>query len=581
MLSSLLRKRLTWGSIESCSGSYTSHWNSIRSYHLPGWKTKVCTKDARTRQQREDDRKVRQLEKLPPVEALHDFQYPYEKTILSDYMFQYPLFENELDTPHLFYLTPPPNFFLYWNVSDFERTNYPSVPQEDHRILLPSSTCKKWEEHRTRSLRYLKKHQIIPNFFTHVDLKVNLSVVFSSSFSSRSSSSFHQQRKKALAPPTDSPSVPTPRTNRLTRRNFWFTAHCGNYIELKDLQDPPTIFLKDYLSDSHCEQNQRVFVDRGDSVQKGEDAQQTAGAANDSHHYYTFLMVSPDYPYRLPSYDDKREQRGFFLHYMVANLSSAELQEMVFSSSSLSSSAQEEKGMLPSPSQLHHSIGDVVVPYAPPLPTEDAGTTRHLCVLYRQREKVCVTNSLSPSSCDCPLTQEWENKYFPLALRSNFRLYDPSRSQKCKHLSMNSGEHSELPSSNVHGSRKETTSASNGLGDISAVEQSLLSPVPDALTFFQTKWDIQVQEYYERICHPEPAAPIDETIEALLEFHAAKPEEYRIRSRHRPDGSTNVGDDPQFWGEREPTRIMRGSMLSLWSRRTTMGRNSVPVTYPH
>lgn len=581
MFSSLLRKRLACGRIEYCSACYILYRDSIRSYHLPGWKTKVCTKDARTRQQREEDRKVRQLEKLPPVEALHDFQYPYEKTILSDYMFQYPLFENELDTPHLFHLTPPPNFFLYWNVSDFERTNYPSVPQEDHRLLLPSSTCKKWEEHRIRSLRYLEKHQIIPNFFTHVDLKVNLSVVFSKTSSSRSCSSVHQAKKKALVSPTGCSSGFTPPTNRLTRRNFWFTAHCGNYIELKELQHPPTLFLNNYLSGSYCKEKTANFPRCGGSVQKSADVPLTAAVTNDSHQYYTFLMVSPDYPYRLPSYEDKREKRGFFLHYMVANLSSPELQKDVFSPSSLPPSAQKEKRMPLFPSQLHNWVGDVVVPYAPPLPTEDAGTTRHLCVLYRQREKACVTNVLSPSSRDCPRTQEWENKYFPLALRSNFRLYDPSRSQKSRHLPINSEEDQKLPNVNRRESQKETPSASNGLGDMNAVEKSLLSSVPDALTFFQTKWDIQVQEYYERICHPEPAAPIDETVEALLEFHAAKPEEYRIRSRHRPDGSTNVGDDPQFWGEREPTRIMQGSMQSLWSRRTAMGRNSVPITYPH
>lgn len=465
------------------------------AYHLPGWKTKVCTKDARTRQQREADRKIRQLEKLPRVEALPDFQYPYEKTVLSDYMFQYPLYENELDTPQLFNLTPPPNFFLYWNVSDFDRTAYPPVPQEDHRLLLPKPSDKAWLAHRLRAMRYLAKHEIVPHFIPQTHFDVNLSVVFPGTYSTR-----------AKAPPSSSSAVNqgTATVKALSRRNFWFTAHCGNYIELTDVQHPPSVFFTSPSS---------------------------SGSSGTDEEYYTLLMVSPDYPYRIPAYDDKSASRGFFVHYMVSNLRPSSVSQTSSSSSSSSPVVSPASG------------GDVVIPYVAPLPTEDAGTTRHVFLLYRQTHKVASAKSTAK-------TEEWERQHFPLALRSNFRLHDESRA------------------------------ANVAFKAIYEVEQSI-APEPRAITFFLTKWDIQVQEYYERIGHPEPAAPMDEMIEALLEFHASKPEANRIRSRHRPDGSTNVGDDPQFWGQREPTRMMDGSMQSLWSRRTSMGSNGVPVTYPH
>lgn len=457
---------------------YTALCLSQRSYHLPGWKTKVSTRDARTRQQREADRKVRQLEKLPRVEALHDFQYPYEKTILSDYMFQYPVYENELDTPHLFNLTPPPNFFLYWNVSDFERTSYPAVPDKDHRLLHPSTDSEDWSKHCVSALRYLKKHAISPQYIPHVRFDVNLSVVFPGTYATR-----------ARTPPSS--STPVDEVKNLNRRNFWFTAHCGNYIELTDVQHPPTVFLRDIES-------------------------------SEGPSFYTLIMVSPDYPYRIPAEEDVSASRGFFLHYMVANLQPE---------------TSQGAGELP-----QRYMGKTIVPYVAPLPTEDAGTTRHLCVLYRQAKKLEL--SVTPD-------EAWEKAHFPLALRSNFRLHD----------------------------------AAAGRGDVVAlrdlvqVENGIASQ-PNSVTFFQTKWDIQVQEYYEKIGHPEPAAPVDEWVEALLEFHAAPSSEFRVRARHRPDGSTIIGDNPQFWGQRESTQIMEGSMQRLWSRRTRMGVNGVPVTYP-
>lgn len=563
---------------------------SFSAYHLPGWKNKVCTKDARTRQQREGDRKLRQLEKLPPVEALHDFQYPYEKTVLSDYMFQFPIFENDLDTPHLFYPTPPPNFFLYWNVSDFERTNYPPVPNRDHRFLVPSQHCEQWEEHRLRALRYLEKHQVMPQYFPHVNFKVNLSVVFPGCYSSPSPSV-----SSSCSSSSGSGEIPSslPQVTSLKRRNFWCTSHCGNFIELKELQYPPSIFIQRPaaldLSSKLLISVQDAASHEGERDMRAETERCSADEHIEMDDYYTLLLVSPDYPYRLPSYEDKREERGFFLHYMVANLVPSEVGDNTSSSSSLSSLVRpnaDEKEKVPRRIPPKPWKGDVIVPYVPPLSTENGGTTRHLCVLYRQRHKVELSNTLSPSSDICPATQKWESTWFPLEVRSNFRLHDPSRALRKKKRESTalpySGEGQIMGNNERKTLSKEVSIAmEDGLEDMMAVEKSLTSSIPEAITFFHTTWDIQVQEYYEKISHPEPAMPVDDTIEALLEFHSSKPEDFRIRSRHRPDGSTNVGDDPQFWGEREPTRIMGGSMQSLWSRRTSMGSNSVPITYPH
>lgn len=482
----MLRRR--WGGVATVYGGCVVLPN--RLYHMPGWKTKSSTKDARTREQREADRKVRQIEKLPRPEALHDFQYPYEKTVLTDYLFQYPVYANELDTPALFNLTPPPDFFLYWNVSDFDRTSYPAVPSQDHRVLVPSSASE-WKTHREVMKKYLRKHEISPQLVPNVSADVNLSVVFAGQYQTRAR--VDEETGKPFPPPI-------PETI-LTRRNFWFTAHCGNYIDLCELQHPPSIFF---------------FEDE---------------ISANSESYYTLVIMSPDYPYRVPGYVNRnRPQDGFFLNYMVANLRGGPVAMDKGSGSVVNTDGLAKRG-------------DVVIPYVPPLPTEDAGTTRHVCLLYKQAKKVAV-RSLSPSK---------ETVDFPLSTRSQFRLHDPAR------------ETGDLPAS---------------LASLRALERVLL-PEPSAATFFQTKWDIQVQEYYEKVDLPEPAAPVDPEIEALLEFHAKRPEDVRIRARHRPDGSTNIGNDPNFWGQNMPTRVMDGTMQSLWSRRTAMGENGVPVIFPH
>ncbi|KAG5470580.1 hypothetical protein LSCM1_01824 [Leishmania martiniquensis] len=493
---------------------------AMEAYHMPGWKTQSSTKDARSREQRELDRKARQIEKLPRPEALHDFQYPYEKTILSDSMFEYPVYETELDTPHLFNLTPPPDFFLYWNAADFERTAYPAVPEDDHRTLVPSPQSPRWIEHRTRLLQYLRKHEIIPHYIPHVHANVNLSVVFPGQYNTR-----------ARLTDENGDRIPTPPPpTKMTRRNFWFTAHCGNYMELTDVQQPPSVF---FFEEAPADASGPGSVADGAGVARKESAK---AAVN----FYTFVMLSPDYPYRVPlSQDRQRDDRGFFLNYMVANLPAPQAMPTV------NGGVVDTEGL--------HRKGDVVVSYVAPLPTEDAGTTRHLCLLFKQTSRVPNVR---------PMTEAQEQQDFPLAQRSNYRLHS---------VLLERG-----------GVKMPPKSSTASLASLRAVEAAI-SADPSAVTFFTTTWDIQVQEYYEKIGLPEPAAPFDDEVTALLEFHAMRPENLRVRARHRPDGSVNMGDDPHFWTQALPTRSMDGSMQrgSGWSRRTAIGANGVPVVYPH
>jgi hypothetical protein len=485
---------------------------------MPGWKTQTSTKDARSREQREADRKARQIEKLPRPEALHDFQYPYEKTVLSDSMFEYPVYESELDTPHLFNLIPPPDFFVYWNATDFERTSYPPVPKSDHRTLVPSSQSLQWIEHRSRMLRYLRKHEICPAYVPHVKADVNLSVVFPGQYSTRARLTDENGEPIRFPPPE----------TKLTMHNFWFTAHCGNYIELTDLQQPPSIFF---------------FEEDKTTTTLGKDFSGTrkVEAPSAGPNYYTLAIVSPDFPYRVPLSQDRHcADKGFFLNYMVANLPTT--------------SATQVNGTVVNTEGLQKQ-GDVVIPYVAPLPTEDAGTTRHLCLLFKQTGRVPNVRTL---------TAEEEQRHFPLAVRSNFRL------------------HAEKTSLAAAAARKESTLGQAAcLASLRAVEGALPAD-PSAVTFFTTKWDIQVQEFYEKVGLPEPAAPIDEEVEALLEYHAMRPERLRVRARHRADGSVNNGEDPQFWGQSALPRMLDGSMQrgAGWSRRTAMGSNGVPVVYP-
>uniref|UniRef100_A0A0A9VXM5 Putative odorant-binding protein A5 n=1 Tax=Lygus hesperus TaxID=30085 RepID=A0A0A9VXM5_LYGHE len=130
----------------------------------------------------------------------------------------------------------------------------------------------------------------------------------------------------------------------------------------------------------------------------------TAISVATSPTYYTLLIICPDYPYRCPTYvDHEQPDRGFFIHFMVANLPSAAIDS---SPLHYSNDEQHKRNTLSSSStrcayQVHHTRdlakkGDVVIPYIPPLPTEDAGTSRILCVLYAQTHGKVHITPLSP-----------------------------------------------------------------------------------------------------------------------------------------------------------------------------------------
>lgn len=464
---------------------------SRRMVHLPGWKTKQSTKDVRTREQREVDRKARQIEKLPRPEALHDFQYPYEKTVLADHMFQPPVFESTLDTPHLFHPTPPSDFFLYWNCADFDRTDYPPVPDEDHRTLVPTpaeevasreglstsqpsnSDAQKWLSHRQMISKYLEKHQVAPHYFPHVSYEANLSVTFAGTYGGWKS------RRDA---DTKAPLPPPPPVGALNHRNFWFTSHCGNFIELCELQQEPSIFF-------------------------------TTPAAEDES-YYTLIIASPDYPYRTsPTINDQKGSGGFFLHYVVSNLRGGH--------------------------ELSPKKGDVVVPYVPPLPTEDGGTTRHMCILFKQFRRVPNIKALLGKHAE-----------------ENFTFQD-----RCNFV--------------LHADRSRAHASVSSLMDVEAS----LPADPVALTLFQTTWDIQVQEFYEQVGLPEPAFQLDEELEAILRFNSLTAADLAVRARHQPDGATNMGMREHQLVQWQSTNHATGRMNNLWSRRTQLGANNKPITF--
>jgi hypothetical protein len=102
--------------------SLSLHHHQKRFINLPGWQTGTSTRDQRTREQRDQDRRMRQLEKLPRPEVLHDFQYPFEKRVLCDQFFQPPVYATELDTPALFNLYHF-FFFLFFFVVIMESTS--------------------------------------------------------------------------------------------------------------------------------------------------------------------------------------------------------------------------------------------------------------------------------------------------------------------------------------------------------------------------------------------------------------------------------------------------------------------------
>ena len=189
----------------------------VRMASTPGWKHQVRSAGAaKSKDQREVERRARQLEKLPSPVALHDHQYPHLKTVLCDQHFQTPVYSNQLDTPELFNLVPPDDFFVNWSIKDCGRTAYPPVPQFDHRHTQPVGA--EWAEHRDVCLDYLAKHEIVPQVFPSCPMQANLVACFSPN-------------------------------GELARENFWHTSHCGNFMELKCCQQRPSVAVRVANSD--------------------------------------------------------------------------------------------------------------------------------------------------------------------------------------------------------------------------------------------------------------------------------------------------------------------------------------------
>jgi len=359
---------------------------STRRYlcNTPGWQTRQKTRDTRTREKREEERKIRQLEKLPKPELLYAPQYGLEKKVLADSWFQPTVYDNEFDTPHLFHRKEhlSPEFFLRFDCKSFSTTCYPDLPPIDYRRLDTAS----WLQCPEKSLcvEYLEKHGIIPDMLRHVSNDINVSI-------------------NGQGP-------------------FWHTPHYGNFIELKDLQRIPTISLP---KDGHL---------------------------------YTLFVVCPDYPYRA------KPEEGFFLHYVVCNLT----------------------GQGP---ETAASGGIDVVPYVPPLPTEDAGAFRVLYLVYRQEDKGGGTST----------DVSGVNITFPQ--RRRFFLHEPN-------------------------------------GMLNAVEKNL-SDDPVAVRMCHTVWDIQTAEWYETQGLEEPSYIPEDTLAELLNYARPRFSRYSHSRIHPYKGGIN------------------------------------------
>lgn len=487
----MLRRHLQPAAIIVAS-SATSE--SLRHCSYPGWQSQSSTRDQRSREQREVERRNRQLEKLPRPELLHDFQFPFEKRVLCDTWFQPPVYHSELDTPRLFNHYPPNDFFLYFNAADFQRTQLPPVPDVDFRKLSSSSSSTTttdstsnntsdsaskdfftWKRHTLIANQYLRKHEVVPHLIPNVDHSINLSVVFGTSSTNR---------------------------DELTRENFWKTSLYGNFMELKESH-----FVKEVEREQNEDEAEEDEAATKNSKKNGSKSKKsrsggvsrfsqprevpvrdetatpsiflstaptqknTSTNASNDQQLYTLLIVSPDYPCRA------EPNETFFLHYAVCNLKP----------SSSSSSPQTPIDV----------TGKEVVSYVPPLPTEDAGCARVLCVLFPQEKEFDVSKASSSSSKDLPFEK-----------RCVFRLH--------------SGTNNNNNSNNTN----------NGIYQL----EHLIDPTTaSACTFFQTSWDIQTQEFYEARNLPEPRY-YPEDITALLEYNALPRDFTQVSSRHNAYG---------------------------------------------
>ncbi len=475
-----------------CCGASAAVLSALRFTHVSGWQTSSSTKDVRTREQRDQDRRMRQLEKLPRPEVLHDFQYPFEKRVLCDSWFQPPVYASELDTPQLFNHYPPSDFFVYWNCSDFERSQFPAVPPVDVRTLRPDESAtaaavvdgeKTSEAKSSLSLaavadQYLRKHELVPQIFPHVTHSVNMSVVFGNAEGAESGDE-HQGAA----------------VTSLNRRNFWKSALLGNWMELKD---------------SH------VVGAEGPAVFLQPSAAAAATAASD---YYTMMILTPDFPCRAES------SEWFFLHQVVANLQCR---------------PGDRAAAIASP-----ATGDIVVPYIPPLPTEDGGCSRIVCVLFKQKSKF---SSAATSN---------SNNKMSFEDRINYRLHRDS----------------ERPFTARSASSMMTSSGGgNGL----AALEALLDPTAQSVCFFQTSWDIQVQEWYEKHNLPEPKYFPQDLVE-LTEYNALPLDHSVVSSRHAASGA--VQDNTVL---EQPVKLYDQQNSSTWrlSRATLLSKDRKYIQRP-
>jgi hypothetical protein len=447
-----------------------------RRLSVSGWHTAVSTRDQRTREQREQDRRQRQLEKLPRPEALHDFQYPYEKRVLCDADFQPPVYASELDTPQLFNLFPPTDFFCAFSAADFDRSHYPTVPDVDVRAIVPGSPA--WAEHRALADAYLRKHELVPQVLPHVSHSVNLSVVFGAA----------PEMRSALSP-----------------RNFWHSALLGNWMELKE---------------AHGDGAPAIFMLAADNEAPPEAEEQL----------YTLLVVSPDYPCRAAPSD------RFFLHYAVCDLTAQRAQSSASGSTTpVPRPIRNVEGAVPGAAG-----GTVVVPYVPPLPTEDAGCSRVVCALFPQTKR--FADGKPAPAVDLPFAQ-----------RCSYRLHDPQRAVRAGSNARREHAH-----------------------PVFALESVIDATSASAACFFQTSWDIQVQEWYEAAGLPEPRYYPDDIVD-LLRYNALPLDAFQVSSRHTAAGA--VQGDKDF-EQAAPLLVGQNTASAGKSARTLLSRDGKPMQRP-
>jgi len=133
---------------------------------------------------------------------------------------------------------------------------------------------------------------------------------------------------------------------------------------------------------------------------------------------------------------------------------------------------------------------DTVVDYLAPLPTEYAGHFRIIFALFKQ----CGGKIQLPA----PVS----SGHYPLERRRNFFL---------------------------HSRRPHNCSEDKNMAHI----QQHLSPVPSAVPFFHTSYDIEVSEYYQKHALKEPIFTPDNIVRTML-FHEKYSERKQFVTFHRP-----------------------------------------------